>query len=560
MSNLTSLFTDIANTIRTKKGTTAEIVAENFPQEIASITTVNNQDKTITESGIFTADTGYTGLGTVTVDVVSGTRTYNSLNEVNPDELKLGENILIYDETTGQVQGLYIYNNPDWKDLIYLPLIANDSRTGELKFFGTPISKRALYEVMTSVLEDFSLNGDPFNNYILWAIDAQGDLCCYKTTDTVATRLGVIYTDPTKTGVIGVGDCGGQVLSALSITLEGVKISVETGEHDPAANKHTINFSETISVGNSFAGRKYTYSSSFIPTTIIMKTALVDGRIDENSWDDIVEAGVYDGSSFSRIDETIDVFQGKSEAFTKVPSIPEDNTVKIYSSLDEIDTDTVTNNTKVIIYDETTNTNKGFYNCVVEPDTDTIYLPLASDISTTYNTTISKAKLIRTINNTLTAYGASWLYSNFLVFFINQDGRLCVFNHAQAEMGGVVYEGSNPRIGVTTLQSTSSTTEHYVTVLDYENETFSGALSYGLAGVVTRYNNDGTVAGYNQICNNNSVVPLTLGLRIQIINNAVWEEGFANELVYTESADLSGIYFDVFQGKIVSFEEIPKAE
>lgn len=35
-------------------------------------TTINNQDKTITENGEYTADTGYTGLGTVTVNVSGG--------------------------------------------------------------------------------------------------------------------------------------------------------------------------------------------------------------------------------------------------------------------------------------------------------------------------------------------------------------------------------------------------------------------------------------------------------------------------------------------------------
>ena len=38
-TNLSSLFTAIANAIRTKKGTTAEIIADNFPEEIADIET-----------------------------------------------------------------------------------------------------------------------------------------------------------------------------------------------------------------------------------------------------------------------------------------------------------------------------------------------------------------------------------------------------------------------------------------------------------------------------------------------------------------------------------------
>ena len=35
-------------------------------------TTINNQDKTITANGQYTADAGYTGLGTVTVNVPTG--------------------------------------------------------------------------------------------------------------------------------------------------------------------------------------------------------------------------------------------------------------------------------------------------------------------------------------------------------------------------------------------------------------------------------------------------------------------------------------------------------
>ena len=44
----------------------------NLPTAINSISTVNNQNKTITENGIYTADTGYTGLGIVTVNCPSG--------------------------------------------------------------------------------------------------------------------------------------------------------------------------------------------------------------------------------------------------------------------------------------------------------------------------------------------------------------------------------------------------------------------------------------------------------------------------------------------------------
>ena len=50
-TNLTSLLTAIANAIRAKKGTTAQINAQNFPSEIASIeTSVKSQTVTQTIS------------------------------------------------------------------------------------------------------------------------------------------------------------------------------------------------------------------------------------------------------------------------------------------------------------------------------------------------------------------------------------------------------------------------------------------------------------------------------------------------------------------------------
>ena len=44
----------------------------NLPTAIRSISTVNNQNKTFTTNGTYTADTGYTGLGTVTVALPLG--------------------------------------------------------------------------------------------------------------------------------------------------------------------------------------------------------------------------------------------------------------------------------------------------------------------------------------------------------------------------------------------------------------------------------------------------------------------------------------------------------
>ena len=68
-TTLASLFTAIANAIRTKKGTSAEIVADNFPEEIASIPTGEDPvliTKTITANGTYNASDdnadGYSGV------------------------------------------------------------------------------------------------------------------------------------------------------------------------------------------------------------------------------------------------------------------------------------------------------------------------------------------------------------------------------------------------------------------------------------------------------------------------------------------------------------------
>lgn len=65
---------------------------------------INNQNKTITENGIYTADEGYTGLGTVTVNV-------------NPTE-KI-QNIPFYMIEQDDEGNLYVVNN--YSELIYIP-------------------------------------------------------------------------------------------------------------------------------------------------------------------------------------------------------------------------------------------------------------------------------------------------------------------------------------------------------------------------------------------------------------------------------------------------------
>lgn len=55
-TTLTSLFTDIADAIREKKGTTGAIVADNFPSEIAGISTESEVSLTTAQVNTYVSD------------------------------------------------------------------------------------------------------------------------------------------------------------------------------------------------------------------------------------------------------------------------------------------------------------------------------------------------------------------------------------------------------------------------------------------------------------------------------------------------------------------------
>jgi len=72
VDNLMSIKSDIKNAIIAKGGQVDSSDKFNtYADKITDLpaTIINNQDKTFTENGTYTADSGYTGLGNVTVNV-----------------------------------------------------------------------------------------------------------------------------------------------------------------------------------------------------------------------------------------------------------------------------------------------------------------------------------------------------------------------------------------------------------------------------------------------------------------------------------------------------------
>lgn len=106
--SLTNFLTDVAASIKTKKSSQTAIPAANFDTEILSISTVNNQDKTVsasTSQRVVTPSSGYTGLSSVTINAVTSSIDQN----IVAGNIKSGVSILgVIGDFEGAPEGVFI--------------------------------------------------------------------------------------------------------------------------------------------------------------------------------------------------------------------------------------------------------------------------------------------------------------------------------------------------------------------------------------------------------------------------------------------------------------------
>ena len=114
-SNLSNFLTDVANSIRNKKGTTEEIPAANFDTEIASIETgVDTSDATATVDDILNTGTAYIATGKVTGGIIATVTSSGSPEEVETNKqfiIKDSEGNILTENSYGCHLLDYDYNN-----------------------------------------------------------------------------------------------------------------------------------------------------------------------------------------------------------------------------------------------------------------------------------------------------------------------------------------------------------------------------------------------------------------------------------------------------------------
>ena len=225
-NSLSQFLTDVANSIRSKTGGTEEILASDFDTEIESISTTNNQDKTITpstEEQIITADEGYTGIGTATVSAVD-----SSIDEnITAENIVSGVSILGVDGTAEMLVGEEVSITPSTSEQEITP---SDTYNG--------ITKATVSAV------DSSIDSDIVASNIKKGVDILG------VTGTVSISDFESYTLACNTA-LEILDGSYTPVDPGDNHIYGVKRSLTTSSTEWTRTDDSIDFTATATIAGS---------------------------------------------------------------------------------------------------------------------------------------------------------------------------------------------------------------------------------------------------------------------------------------------------------------------
>ena len=281
-SNLSSFLTDVADAIREKKGTQDQIPAGNFDTEIKSIETgtkINNQDKDITKNGTYTADEGYTGLGTVIVNVPQTgdvpVKLFKTKEEMNSSTGNVeGDLALVYKNEQQNMTADMEVTAITFPETVTLPAAFTDSAYGRLR------------AVDSSVMFD----GNCMLNKKSFSFDSWSESgmirASYTSTDGITyTRTRLQGDNPIKLPTAVKGDANewndnfGYFMQVGTSVFEGIykyrtNLTDMSNFHFPKLSSLTFNDSNTPSISEWYDNYYTVDSLEFLCNKIIKEFSL----------------------------------------------------------------------------------------------------------------------------------------------------------------------------------------------------------------------------------------------------------------------------------------------